>query len=226
MQLYISITNVLVRVEGPRTRFPGLGALLHLASKTPPLPCFGHLDARKHRTCHALATRALEGAARGPARCTRGARMGRSSPHLVPPRHSKGCTTPRSMPPGHSKGLLEPPLSAPRALSGAAQACSVPQAAPSGCSSLFSVPPVRSERHFDHLLGAAEGRSSYLLCHLTLDEAFGNAAQRICPRLHLRSVTLRSAALCSVHGYARVHTSIYIYIYIFEGGCQLHLLNK
>ena len=179
-----------------------------MASKTPPLPCFGHLDARKHRTCRALATRALEGAARGPARCPRGARMGRSSPHLVPQNARRGCTTPRSMPPGHSKGLLEPPLSAPRALSGAAQACSVPQAAPSGCSSLFSVPPLRSEHHFAHLLGAADGRS-----HLTLEEAFGNAARRICPRLHLRSVTLCSATLCCVHGYARVHTSIYIYIY-------------
>ena len=144
---------------------------------------------------------ALEWAARAPTWCPQNAR--------------RGCTTPRSMPPRHSKGLLEAPLSAPRALSGAAQACSVPQAAPSGCSSLCSVPPVRSERHFDHLLGAAEGRSSYLLCHLTLDEAFGNAARRICPRLHLRSVTLRSATLCSVHGYARVHTSIYIYIYIY-----------
>ena len=220
-----------------------------MASKTPPLPCFGHLDARKHRTCHALATRALEGAATWPRKhrpCRALATwtpentapavlwpLGRSkglleaplgapgalewaarAPTWCPQNARRGCTTPRSMPPGHSKGLLEPPLSAPRALSGAAQACSVPQAAPSGCSSLCSVPPVRSERHFDHLLGAAEGRSSYLLCHLTLDEAFGNAARRICPRLHLRSVTLRSAALCSVHGYARVHTSIYIYIYI------------
>ena len=180
-----------------------------MASETPPLPCFGHLDARKYRTCRALATRALEGAARGPARCPRGARMGRSSRHLVPQNARRGCTTPRSMPPGHSKGLLEPPLSAPRALSGAAQACSVPQAASSGCSSLFSVPPLRSEHHFAHLLGAADGRS-----HLTLEEAFGNAARRICPRLHLRSVTLCSAALCCVHGYARVHTSIYIYAYI------------
>ena len=182
---------------------------------------------RKHRPCRALATwtpentapavlwplgrskgllkaplgapGALEWAARAPTWCSQNAR--------------RGCTTPRSMPPGHSKGLLEPPLSAPRALSETAQACSVPQAAPSGCSSLFSVPPVRSERHVDHVLDAAEGRSSYLLCRLTLDEAFGNAARRLCPRLHLRSVTLRSAALCSVHGYARVHTSIYIYIY-------------
>ena len=50
-------------------------ALLGLAysSKTPPLPCFGHLDARKHRTCHALPTRALEGAARAPAQCPEGA---------------------------------------------------------------------------------------------------------------------------------------------------------
>ena len=78
-----------------------------------------------------------------PARCPRGARMGCSSPHSVPPERSKG--------------LLEPPLSAPRELEGAAQACSVPQEAPSGCSSLCSVPHVRSERHFDHLLGAAGG---------------------------------------------------------------------
>ena len=184
---------------------------------------------RKHRPCHALATwtpentapavlwplgrskglleaplgapGALEWAARAPTWCPQNAR--------------RGCTTPRSMPPGHSKGLLEPPLSAPRALSGAAQACSVPQAAPSGCSRLFSVPPLRSEHHFAHLLGAADGRS-----HLTLEEAFGNAARRICPRLHLRSVTLCSATLCCVHGYARVHTSIYIYIYMYMGMCR------
>ena len=61
-----------------------------------------------------------------PARCPRGARMGCSSPHSVPPERSKG--------------LLEPPLGAPRALEGTAQACSVPQDAPSGCSSLCSVP--------------------------------------------------------------------------------------
>ena len=168
------------------------------------------------RACRVLATWALEGVARA-----RWVPQGRSNGPLEPPLGAPkalegAARPPRSMPPGRSKGLLEPPLSAPRALSGAAQACSVPQAAPSGCSSLFSVPPVRSERHFDHLLGAAEGRSSYLLCHLTLDEAFGNAARRICPRLHLRSVTLRSAALCFVHGYARVHTSIYIYIYILK----------
>ena len=179
-----------------------------MASKTPPLPCFGHLDARKHRTCRALATRALEGAARGPARCPRAARMGRSSPHLVLPKHSQG--------------LHHPPLDAPRALEGAARApAQCPEGALRGCASLLGAPggskwllkpllgtPVRSERHFDHLRGAAEGRSSYFLCHLTLDKAFGNAARRICLRLHLRSVTLRSAALCSVHGYARVHTSI------------------
>ena len=144
----------------------------------------------------------------------RGARMGRSSPHLAPPKRSKG--------------LHHPPLDAPRALEGAARApAQCPEGALRGCASLLGAPggykwvlepllgtPVRSEQHLLHLLGAAEGSSSYLPCHLTLDKAFGNAARRICPRLHLRSVTLRSAALCSVHGYARVRTSIYIYICI------------
>ena len=100
---------------------------LEYGSKTPPLPCFGHLDARKHRTCRALATQALERAARGPARCPRGARMGRSSPHLVPPKRAKG--------------LLGSPLDAPRALEGAARApAQCPEGALRGCSSLLSVP--------------------------------------------------------------------------------------
>ena len=145
----------------------GFGALSFLATwprKHRPCRALATWTPDKNCTCRALATRALEGAARAPAQCPEGA--------------LRGCAS-----------VL------------------VPQAA-------SRYPPVRSERHFDHLLGAAEGRSSYLLCHLTLDEAFGNAARRICPRLHLRSVTLRSAALCSVHVYARVHTGIYIYIYI------------
>ena len=57
-------------------------------------------------------------------------------------------------------------------------------------------------RCFAHLLGAAEGRSSYLLCHWTLDEAFENAARSICPRPHLRSMALHSAPHYTVHGYA------------------------
>ncbi len=77
----------------------------------------------------------------------------------VPQGRSNGLLEPRSVPPEYSKSkwLLEPPLGAPRALEGAAQACSAPQDAPSGCSSLCSAPHVRSERHFEPLLGAAGG---------------------------------------------------------------------
>ena len=112
--VHISITNVLVRVSGLRTRFPGLGALLHLASKTPPLPCFGHLDARKHRTCRALATWALEGAA--------------TWPRKHRPCHALAIWTPENTAPavlwplGRSKGLLEAPLGVPGAFVWAARA--------------------------------------------------------------------------------------------------------
>ena len=116
---------------GPYCSDVGIVLVLVLV-KTAPLPCFGHLDARKHRTCHALATQALEGAARGPARCPRGARMGRSSPHLVPPKRSKG--------------LHHPPLDAPRALEGAARAAAqCPEGALRGCSSPRSLPRGRSQ---------------------------------------------------------------------------------
>ena len=104
--------------------FGGLRALWPLGSN---MPCFGHLGTRKHRTCHALATQALKGAARGPARCPRGARMGRSSPHLVPPKRSQG--------------LHHPPLDAPRALEGAARApAQCPEGALRGCASLLGAP--------------------------------------------------------------------------------------
>jgi hypothetical protein len=150
-----------------------------------------------------------------PARCPRGARMGRSSP--------------RSVPAERSKGLLEPPLDAPRALEGAARApAQCPEGARRGCSSLLGAPG-GSKWLLKPLLGTScalraafrpparccRGRSSYLLCHWALDKAFENAARRICPRLHLSSVALHSAPHYTVHGYARVHTSIYIYIYIY-----------
>ena len=165
--------------------------------------CFlhrSHFSAQNACSSPLGASGVLEWAAPAPARCPQSAR--------------RGCSSPRSVPPGRSKGLLEPPLGATRALEGAAQACSVPQDAPSGCSSLCSVPHVRSERHLEPLLGAARGSSSYLLCHWALDKAFENAARRICLRLHLSSVTLHSDPHYTVHGYARVHTSIYIYIFL------------
>ena len=74
-----------------------------------------------------------------------------------------------------------------------------------GCSSLpgaasaleeASVPPVRSKRLFER---AVRDRCSQKLVSVAL-----------C------SEPLHSALLCSVHGYARVHASIYnIYIYIY-----------
>ena len=44
----------------------------------------------------------------------------------------------------------------------------------------------------------------------------GSCSKSLCS-LTLHSVAHRSAPPCSVHGYARVHTSIYIYIYINIG---------
>ena len=44
----------------------------------------------------------------------------------------------------------------------------------------------------------------------------GSCSRSLCS-LTLHSVAHRSALPCSVHGYARVHTSIYIYIYIYMG---------
>jgi hypothetical protein len=79
------------------------------ASNLPSLPCFGHLDARKHRTCRALAPSAPEGAARAPARCPRGARKGRSSPRLVPPKRSKGLLDPSRLQVGARASARCPP---------------------------------------------------------------------------------------------------------------------
>ena len=76
--------------------------LLPYGSKTPPLPCFGHLGAR--RGCSS------------PHLCPRGARMDCLSPSAAPPECSKGLLEPPLGAPGASKGLLETPLSAPRAL--------------------------------------------------------------------------------------------------------------
>ena len=121
-----------------------------------------------------------------PARWPRRARMRCSSPHSVPPERSKGLLEPplgapralkraaraRSVPQGRSNGLLEPTLGAPRALEGVARAATrCPQGARRGCSSLLGAPGyskwllkpllgaphVRSERHFEPLLGAAGG---------------------------------------------------------------------
>ena len=58
-----------------------------------------------------------------------------------------------------------------------------------------AVPPVRSKRLFER---AVRDRCSQKL-----------VSGALC------SEPLHSALLCSVHGYARVHTSIYIYIYIY-----------
>jgi hypothetical protein len=60
---------------------------------------------------------------------------------------------------------------------------------------------------------AAQGRSSLLLCHRALGNAFKEAVQRSVSAT-LTSVTLDCAPPYTVHGYARVHTSIYIYIYM------------
>ena len=65
--------------------------------------------------------------------------------------------------------------------------------------------------------GAQSACSSKLLCHCGIQEGLQRCVQRICSKklgsatLHFAS--LHSAPLYSVHGYARVHTSIYIYIY-------------
>ena len=59
---------------------------------------------------------------------------------------------------------------------------------------LAAVPPLHSESLFEP---AVQDHYSKVLVSVAL-----------------RSESLYSALLCYVHGYARVHTSIYIYIYI------------
>ena len=83
------------------------------------------------------APRALEGAARASTRCPQGAR--------------RGCSSLCSVLEWVARAPTWYPQSARRGCS------SRPQGAPSGCSSLCSVPHVRSERHFEPLLGAAGG---------------------------------------------------------------------
>jgi hypothetical protein len=105
----------------------------------------------------------------------------------VSPGCFKGLLKPLLGAQGYTKWLLKPLLGAPCALRAAFRA-------PTQC---------------------CRGPSSYLLCHWALNEAFENAARRICAPPHLSSVTLLSAPHYTVYEYARVHTCIYIYIYMY-----------
>ena len=68
--------------------------------------------------------------------------------------------------------------------------------------------------------GAQSGCSGLLCCcsdaqNDVQSHIQGSCSKKLCS-VTLDSVAQHSALLCSVHGYARVHTSIYIYIYIWE----------
>ena len=80
-----------------------------------------------------------------------------------------------------------------KALEKAVRACPVPPVRPKRLFEPASVPPVRSKRLFETAV-----RDHY-------SKVLGSAT--------LCSEPLYSALLCSVHGYARVHTSIYIYTF-------------
>ena len=132
----------------------------------------------------------------------------------VPQARSKELFDPLRGAPGRSKELLKPPLGAPgrsrqlrRPLLGAPGTLEVAAPAPTQCPrcvrNASSSPYSEPQRH-----------SSLLLCHRAFEEAFKEAVQRS-GSATLSPVTLHSAALYTVHGYARVHTSIYIYIYIY-----------
>ena len=51
-----------------------------------------------------------------------------------------------------------------------------------------------------------------LLRHFTLKNSVRRGCSKKLCSVTLYSVPLSSASLCSVHGYARVHTSIYLYL--------------
>ena len=79
-----------------------------------------------------------------------------------------------------------------------------------------SEPQRRSKSLFKHaseLQTLKIAAQATLLSHLALNIAFKEAVRRSCPlqRCSLYSVSLNSASLFFVHGYARVHTSIYIH---------------
>ena len=124
------------------------------------------------------------------------------------------------------------------ALEGAVRACFCPSGALKMALWPAPEPPVRSERLRSSLLGRRQceqnGRSGMLrfwsVCSKRLSvpasvppvrskRLFERAVRDRCSQKLVSvaacSEPMHSARLCCVHGYARVHTSIYIYIYIY-----------
>ena len=136
---------------------------------------------------------------------------------------------------GGCSGATLEPLGAPDGCSGstseplgAQDGCSgstlEPLGAQDGCSGATLAPPGTQKRRSgvsSEPLGAAQSLLALEACiqRGCSKRLFKNAVRRGCSKelslLTLSSASLRSVPLCSVHGYARVHTSIYIYIYIY-----------
>ena len=83
------------------------------------------------------------------------------------------------------------------------------------------------------LLELTSAAKALLLGHFALKNCARKYWSKMLQSVLLCSVPLYSAPLCSVHGYARVHTSIYIYIYIYTphsyphvGGVMCPRMNK
>ena len=86
-----------------------------------------------------------------------------------------------------------------------------PLGAQDGCSGATMALPGAQKRRSgasSEPLGAAQSL-------LALEACIQRGCSKRLSLLPLSSASLGSAPLCSVHGYARVHTSIYIYIYIY-----------
>ena len=150
-------------------------------------------------------------------------------PYFGPLGAPRGCSRVPSRPLGRSKGLPQGLFDATWALKGAAQGslrghCELEKVARGSlrgpCALEMAAQGfLESTERLKWLPhGAFEGtmRSKWppRVPHWALDMTFENAVRKICARLLLSSVTLHSAPYYTVHGYARVHTSIYIYIHI------------
>ena len=120
----------------------------------------------------------------------------------------------------HCSSLLREPLGAQKHRSSLLHE---PLGAQKRCSSLLQE-PLYAEKHCSSLLQEPLGAQKCCSTLSTVYSMLKNAVQNHCSRkLHsgtLNSVPLRLAPLCSVHGYARVHTSMYIYIYMCVCVCM------
>ena len=170
--MYISITNVLVRVSGLRTAFSSSRAYPRFVvswalqdtantapqplgrSKTPQIQHRSHLGAQKHRKYSTGATWALESC---------------SSPHCATGALEMAARAPARCPQGARRSFSNPCSVPQGARSGCSSPCSVPQGVQSGCSSFCSVPQCIPSGLPHPLLGAPGApRAAFLAptrCH-------------------------------------------------------------